>query len=73
MTDVLAGDPHPAHPTVYGSPFPPIADYGFLSDREVCAKTSAAAQAVSTPPGLTCTRKPLPDRTERVGSGNDHH
>ena len=37
MTDVLAGDPHPANPTVNGSPFPPIADYGFLSDCEVCA------------------------------------
>jgi hypothetical protein len=23
VTDVLAGDPHPAHPTVNGSPFPP--------------------------------------------------
>ena len=37
MTDVLAGSPHPAHSTVNGSPFPPIADYGFLSDCEVCA------------------------------------
>jgi alpha,alpha-trehalase len=37
VTDVLAGDPHPAHSTVNGSPFPPIADYGFLSDCEVCA------------------------------------
>ena len=37
MTDVLAGGPHPAHSTVNGSPFPPIADYGFLSDCEVCA------------------------------------
>jgi alpha,alpha-trehalase len=26
-----------AHPTLDGSPFPPIADYGFLSDCEVCA------------------------------------
>jgi len=26
-----------AHPTPGGSPFPPIADYGFLSDCEVCA------------------------------------
>ena len=25
------------HPTLGGSPFPPIADYGFLSDCEVCA------------------------------------
>ena len=25
------------HPTLDGSPFPPIADYGFLSDCEVCA------------------------------------
>jgi GH15 family glucan-1,4-alpha-glucosidase len=37
VTDVLTGDSHPAHPTVNGSPFPPIADYGFLSDCEVCA------------------------------------
>ena len=37
MTDVLAGGSHPAHSTVNGSPFPPIADYGFLSDCEVCA------------------------------------
>ena len=34
MTDVLAGGPHPAHSTVNGSPFPPIADYGFLSNCE---------------------------------------
>jgi alpha,alpha-trehalase len=26
-----------SHPTVGGSPFPPIADYGFLSDCEVSA------------------------------------
>ncbi|MDR0346535.1 MAG: DUF5911 domain-containing protein, partial [Nocardiopsaceae bacterium] len=26
-----------SHPTLAGSPFPPIADYGFLSDCEVCA------------------------------------
>ncbi|MBO0807931.1 MAG: glycoside hydrolase family 15 protein [Actinobacteria bacterium] len=26
-----------SHPTLGGSPFPPIADYGFLSDCEVCA------------------------------------
>jgi alpha,alpha-trehalase len=27
----------PSHPTPGGSPYPPIADYGFLSDCEVCA------------------------------------
>jgi hypothetical protein len=37
VTDVLAGGSHSAHPTVNGSPFPPIAEYGFLSDCEVCA------------------------------------
>jgi alpha,alpha-trehalase len=37
VTDVLAGGPRPAHSTVDGSPFPPIAEYAFLSDCEVCA------------------------------------
>jgi alpha,alpha-trehalase len=30
-------EPGLSHPTPGGSPFPPIADYGFLSDCEVCA------------------------------------
>ncbi len=37
MTDQPAGAAHAAGSTVGGSPFPPIADYGFLSDCEVSA------------------------------------
>jgi GH15 family glucan-1,4-alpha-glucosidase len=37
VTDVPAGGSPLAHPTLNGSPFPPIAQYGFLSDCEVCA------------------------------------
>src|ERR1700758_4340028 len=36
MTDLVAGS-HAARSTLGGSPFPPIADYGFLSDCEVSA------------------------------------
>jgi len=36
MTDLVEGS-HAARSTVGGSPFPPIADYGFLSDCEVSA------------------------------------
>ncbi|MBO0890426.1 MAG: glycoside hydrolase family 15 protein [Acidothermales bacterium] len=36
MTDPVERS-HPARPTLGGSPFPPIADYGFLSDCEVSA------------------------------------
>jgi hypothetical protein len=36
MTDLVEGS-HAARSTLGGSPFPPIADYGFLSDREVSA------------------------------------
>jgi GH15 family glucan-1,4-alpha-glucosidase len=36
MTDLVEGS-HAARPTLGGSPFPPIADYGFLSDCEVSA------------------------------------
>ena len=43
-TDVLAGGSHPAHSTVNGSPFPPIADYGFLSDCEVSALVAPERQ-----------------------------
>jgi hypothetical protein len=31
VADALAGGSHPAHSTVNGSPFPPIAEYGFPS------------------------------------------
>jgi alpha,alpha-trehalase len=34
--------PPGAHPTPGGSPFPPIADYGFLSDCEVCALVASS-------------------------------
>ncbi|HKA95008.1 MAG TPA: trehalase-like domain-containing protein, partial [Streptosporangiaceae bacterium] len=37
MTDQLIEGAHAARSTVGGSPFPPIADYGFLSDCEVSA------------------------------------
>jgi len=37
MTDQLIEAAHAARSTVGGSPFPPIADYGFLSDCEVSA------------------------------------
>ena len=37
MTERLAGSPHSSPSTLSGSPFPPIADYGFLSDCEVSA------------------------------------
>jgi Trehalase-like, N-terminal len=36
MTDLVEGS-HAARSTLGGSPFPPIADYGFLSDCEVSA------------------------------------
>ena len=44
MTDVLAGGPRPAHSTVDGSPFPPIAEYAFLSDCEVCALVAPSGE-----------------------------
>jgi hypothetical protein len=37
MTDQLIPGPHAARSTLGGNPFPPIADYGFLSDCEVSA------------------------------------
>ena len=37
MTDQLIQGAHGARSTLSGSPFPPIADYGFLSDCEVSA------------------------------------
>src|SRR5689334_11512594 len=37
MTDQLSQGAHGAGSTLSGSPFPPIADYGFLSDCEVSA------------------------------------
>jgi GH15 family glucan-1,4-alpha-glucosidase len=36
MTELIEG-PHRARSTLGGSPFPPVADYGFLSDCEVSA------------------------------------
>ena len=79
MTDVLTGDSHPAHPTVNGSPFPPIADYGFLSDCEVCALVAPSGNVewMCLPrmdgPSMTCTRQPSPGCTRRLGTGNDYH
>jgi hypothetical protein len=37
MTDPFIEAPHAVRSTLAGSPFPPIADYGFLSDCEVSA------------------------------------
>ena len=37
MTDPFIEGPHAVRSTLAGSPFPPIADYGFLSDCEVSA------------------------------------
>ncbi len=37
MTDQLIQGAHAARSTLGGNPFPPIADYGFLSDCEVSA------------------------------------
>ncbi len=37
MADQLIQGPYAARSTLGGSPFPPIADYGFLSDCEVSA------------------------------------
>jgi alpha,alpha-trehalase len=42
VTETLAGSPGSGHPTVRGSPFPPIAEYGFLSDCEVSALVAAS-------------------------------
>jgi alpha,alpha-trehalase len=39
MSDLATG---PTHPTQAGSPFPPIADYGFLSDCEVSALVASS-------------------------------
>ena len=40
MPDQTFGIPSLARSTLGGSPFPPIADYGFISDCEVCALVS---------------------------------
>jgi alpha,alpha-trehalase len=41
--ETAAGSPAwGSHPTPGGSPFPPIADYGFLSDCEVCALVASS-------------------------------
>ena len=37
MPEQVYGASHSLHSTIGGSPFPPIADYGFVSDCEVCA------------------------------------
>jgi len=42
VTERLTGSPWPAHPAVRGSPFPPIAEYGFLSGCEVSALVAAS-------------------------------
>ena len=42
MAERLAGDPHSITSTLSGSPFPPIAEYGFLFDCEVSALIAAS-------------------------------
>ena len=42
MTERLAASPRPSQSTLSGSPFPPIAEYGFLSDCEVSALIAAS-------------------------------
>jgi len=42
VTERLAGSPHSSPSTLSGSPFPPIAEYGFLSDCEVSALVAAS-------------------------------
>ena len=41
MTEVLTGSRRSSQSTLRGSPFPPIAEYGFLSDCEVSALIAA--------------------------------
>ena len=41
MTDQPSGNPRPRQSTLSGSPFPPIAEYGFLSNCEVTALIAA--------------------------------
>ena len=41
MTEELTGSRRSSHSTLRGSPFPPIAEYGFLSDCEVSALIAA--------------------------------
>jgi alpha,alpha-trehalase len=42
VTERLAANPHSSPSTLSGSPFPPIAEYGFLSDCEVSALIAAS-------------------------------
>jgi alpha,alpha-trehalase len=42
VTERLASSPHSSPSTLSGSPFPPIAEYGFLSDCEVSALVAAS-------------------------------
>jgi GH15 family glucan-1,4-alpha-glucosidase len=42
VTEKPTGSPRSGHPTLGGSPFPPIAEYGFLSDCEVTALVAAS-------------------------------
>lgn len=49
MTDQLVQGPRAARSTLGGNPFPPIADYGFLSDYEVSALVAEIAPPRWTP------------------------
>ena len=62
VTERLTESPRPSRLTLSGSPFPPIAEYGFLSDCEVSALIAASGNlewmcerlnaSASAPPGL---------------------
>ena len=47
MTERLTGSPRPGRSALGGSPFPPIAEYGFLSDCEVSALIAAVMHVIS--------------------------
>ncbi len=51
MTDKPAGKSRPRRSTLSGSPFPPIAEYGFLSNCEVTALLAAATASLPETPG----------------------
>jgi hypothetical protein len=69
MTDLVEGS-HAARSTLGGSPFPPIADYGFLSDREVSALVAPGGNVGPWRHGSTRSethqRAPVDHSAERV-------
>jgi hypothetical protein len=67
VTDVLAGGLRPAHSTVDGSPFPPIAEHAFLSDCEVCALVAPSGGAM--PAGLDLHAGTTAGQDHSAGTG----